>query len=162
MIGWAGFWILTVKFVKISHKSELRLRFWDFNSKICEKGLDVWLRGPELNSVRGTTCPPHQFLSTDGKRHAVAYSTLPQLHNFLYWNYLANSLGDEKIWTSHGNVVDLKLQLQIQEFINAQNACRMRFTKFEKENTSSGVEYLFYGNDGRNYYRQSSGNVYSS
>ena len=74
----------------------------------------------------------------------------------------ANSLGDEKIWTSHGNVVDLKLQLQIQEFINAQNACRMRFTKFEKENTSSGVEYLFYGNDGRNYYRQSSGNVYSS
>lgn len=25
-----------------------------------------------------------------------------------------------------------------------------------------GVEYLFYGNDGRNYYRQSSGNVYSS
>ena len=38
----------------------------------------------------------------------------------------------------------------------------MRFTKFEKENTSSGVEYLFYGNDGRNYYRQSSGNVYSS
>ena len=74
----------------------------------------------------------------------------------------ANSLGDEKIWTSHGNVVDLKLQLQIQEFINAQNACRMRFTKFEKENTSSGVEYLFYGNDGLNYYRQSSGNVYSS
>ena len=38
----------------------------------------------------------------------------------------------------------------------------MRFAKFEKENTSSGVEYLFYGNDGRNYYRQSSGNVYSS
>lgn len=55
-----------------------------------------------------------------------------------------------------------RLQLQIQEFINAQNACRMRFTKFEKENTSSGVEYLFYGSDGRNYYRQSSGNVYSS
>ena len=71
-------------------------------------------------------------------------------------------MGDEKIWTSHGNVVDLKLQLQIQEFINAQNAYRMRFTKFEKENTSSGVEYLFYGNDGRNYYRQSSGNVYNS
>ena len=38
----------------------------------------------------------------------------------------------------------------------------MRFTKFDKENTSSGVEYLFYGNDGRNYYRQSSGNVYNS
>ena len=38
----------------------------------------------------------------------------------------------------------------------------MEVSKFEKENTSSGVEYLFYGNDGRNYYRQSSGNVYSS
>ena len=39
MLSW--FLNLTVKFVKISHKSELRLRFWDFNSKICGKGLDV-------------------------------------------------------------------------------------------------------------------------
>ena len=38
----------------------------------------------------------------------------------------------------------------------------MEVSKFEKENTSSGVEYLFYGSDGRNYYRQSSGNVYSA
>ena len=29
-------------------------------------------RDPELDSfVRGTICTPHQFLSTDGKRHAV-------------------------------------------------------------------------------------------
>ena len=28
-------------------------------------------RYPELNSVWGTICTPHQFLSTDGKRHAV-------------------------------------------------------------------------------------------
>ena len=28
-------------------------------------------RDPELNSVWGTICTPHQFLSTDGKRHAV-------------------------------------------------------------------------------------------
>lgn len=74
----------------------------------------------------------------------------------------ANSLGDEKIWTSHGNVVDLKLQLQIQEFINAQKISRIRFTSFEKENTSSGVEYLFHGDDGRNYHRHSNGNVYSA
>ena len=74
----------------------------------------------------------------------------------------ANSLGDQKIWTSHGNVVDLKLQLQIQEFINSQKITRIRFTSFEKENTSSGVEYLFYGDDGRNYHRQSNGNVYSA
>ena len=41
-------------------------------------------RDPELNSVWGTICTPHQFLSTDGKKHAVTYSTLPQIHNFLY------------------------------------------------------------------------------
>ena len=74
----------------------------------------------------------------------------------------ANSLGNQKIWTSHGNVVDLKLQLQIQEFINSQKISRIRFTSFEKEGTSSGVEYLFYGDDGRNYHRQSNGNVYSA
>ena len=74
----------------------------------------------------------------------------------------ANSLGDQKIWTSHGNVVDLKLQLQIQEFINSQKISRIRFTSFEKENTSSGVEYLFHGDDGRNYHRQANGNVYSA
>lgn len=74
----------------------------------------------------------------------------------------ANSLGDQKIWTSHGNVVDLKLQLHIQEFINSQKITRIRFTSFEKESTSSGVEYLFYGDDGRNYHRQSNGNVYSA
>ena len=28
-------------------------------------------RDPELNSVWGTICTPHQFLSTDGRRHAV-------------------------------------------------------------------------------------------
>ena len=39
---------------------------------------------------------------------------------------------------------------------------RIRFTSFEKENTSSGVEYLFHGDDGRNYHRHSNGNVYSS
>ena len=74
----------------------------------------------------------------------------------------ANSLGDQKIWTSHGNVVDLKLQLQIQEFINSQKISCIRFTSFEKESTSSGVEYLFYGDDGKNYHRQSNGNVYSA
>ena len=28
-------------------------------------------RDPELNSVWGTICTPHQFISTDGKKHAV-------------------------------------------------------------------------------------------
>ena len=44
----------------------------------------------------------------------------------------ANSLGDQKIWTSHGNVVDLKLQLQIQEFINSQKISRIRFTGLKR------------------------------
>lgn len=28
-------------------------------------------RDPELNSVWGTICTPHQFISTDGNKHAV-------------------------------------------------------------------------------------------
>ena len=28
-------------------------------------------RDPELNSVWGTICTPHQFVSTDGKKHAT-------------------------------------------------------------------------------------------
>lgn len=28
-------------------------------------------RDPELNSLWGTICTPHQFISTDGKKHAV-------------------------------------------------------------------------------------------
>lgn len=43
-----------------------------------------------------------------------------------------------------------------------QKTSIIRFTSFEKENTSFGVEYLFHGDDGRNYHRQSSGNVYSA
>lgn len=74
----------------------------------------------------------------------------------------ANSMGDQNIWTSHGDVTDLRLQIQVQEFINSQKTSRIRFTSFEKENTPSGVEYLFHGDDGRNYHRQSRGNVYSA
>ena len=74
----------------------------------------------------------------------------------------ANSRGNQNIWTSHGDVTDLRLQIQVQEFINSQKTSRIRFTSFEKENTPSGVEYLFHGDDGRNYHRQSSGNVYSA
>lgn len=33
-------------------------------------------RDPELNSVRGTLCTPHQFISSDGKRHNVNCTTL--------------------------------------------------------------------------------------
>lgn len=33
-------------------------------------------RDPELNSVWGTICTPHQFISSDGKRHQVNCTTL--------------------------------------------------------------------------------------
>lgn len=74
----------------------------------------------------------------------------------------ANTLGDLNIWTSHGNVVDLRLQMQVQEFINSQRVNPVRFTRFEKADTPSGVEYLFHGDDGRNYHRHATGNVFSS
>lgn len=74
----------------------------------------------------------------------------------------ANSLGDQNIWTSHGNVVDLRLQIQVQEFINSQRVNPVRFTSFEKADTPSGIEYLFHGDNGRNYHRHATGNVFSS
>ena len=67
-----------------------------------------------------------------------------------------------QIWTYHGTIDDLYLQIQVQEFINSQKTSRIRFTSFKKENTSSGVEYHFHGDDGRNYHRQANGNVYSA
>ena len=37
-------------------------------------------RDHELDSfVRGTICPPHQFLSTDGKKHSVKCMDLPSI-----------------------------------------------------------------------------------
>lgn len=74
----------------------------------------------------------------------------------------ANNLGDQNIWTSHGDVVDLRLQMQVQEFINSQRVNPVRFTRFEKADTPSGVEYLFHGDNGRNYHRHATGNVFSS
>ena len=67
-----------------------------------------------------------------------------------------------QIWTYHGTIDDLYLQIQIERMINATLVTPIHFTGFEKESTSSGVEYLFYGDDGRNYHRQSNGNVYSA
>ena len=76
--------------------------------------------------------------------------------------YSANTIGDPKIWTSHGQVVDLRLQMQVQEFVNSQRVNPVRFISFEKADTPSGVEYLFYGDNGRNYHRHATGNVYSA
>ena len=40
-------------------------------------------RDPELNSVWGTICPPHQFTSTDGKKHAVNCASLQDIFRII-------------------------------------------------------------------------------
>jgi len=41
-------------------------------------------RDPELdNFVRGTNCPPHQFTSTDGKKHAVRCASLQDIFRII-------------------------------------------------------------------------------
>lgn len=40
-------------------------------------------RDPELNSVWGTICTPHQFVSTDGKKHAVNCASLQDIFRII-------------------------------------------------------------------------------
>ena len=40
-------------------------------------------RDPELNSVWGTICTPHQFVSTDGKKHAVNCASLQNIFRII-------------------------------------------------------------------------------
>lgn len=40
-------------------------------------------RDPELNSVWGTICTPHQFVSTDGKKHAVNCASLEDIFRII-------------------------------------------------------------------------------
>lgn len=40
-------------------------------------------RDPELNSVWGTICTPHQFVSTDGKKHAVNCASLKDIFRII-------------------------------------------------------------------------------
>ncbi len=40
-------------------------------------------RDPELNSVWGTICTPHQFTSTDGKKHAVNCASLQDIFRII-------------------------------------------------------------------------------
>lgn len=63
-------------------------------------------RDPELNSVWGTICTPHQFISSDGKRHNVNCTTLggifriiqsipsPKAEPFKRW---LSQVGEERI-----------------------------------------------------------------
>ena len=66
------------------------------------------------------------------------------------------------IWTYHGTIDDLYLQVQIERMINATLVTPIHFTGFEKQVTSNGTEYLFYGNNCINYYRDVPENVTSS
>ena len=66
------------------------------------------------------------------------------------------------IWTYHGTIDDLYLQVQIERMINATLVTPIHFTGFEKQETSDGPEYLFYGSNCINYYRDVLENVTSS
>ena len=66
------------------------------------------------------------------------------------------------IWTYHGTIDDLYLQVQIERIINATLVTPIHFTSFEKQETSNGPEYLFYGSNCINYYRDVLENVTSS
>ena len=66
------------------------------------------------------------------------------------------------IWTYHGTIDDLYLQVQIERMINATLVTPIHFTGFEKQETSNGPEYLFYGSNCINYYRDVLENVTSS
>ena len=67
-----------------------------------------------------------------------------------------------QIWTYHGTIDDLYLQIQIERMINATLVTPIHFTGFEKQETSNGPEYLFYGSNCINYYRDVHENVISS
>ena len=66
------------------------------------------------------------------------------------------------IWTYHGTIDDLYLQVQIERMINATLGTLIHFTGFEKQETSNGPEDLFYGSNCINYYRDVHENVISS
>ena len=67
-----------------------------------------------------------------------------------------------QIWTYHGTIDDLYLQIQIERMINATLVTPVHFTGFEKQETSNGPEYLFYGSNCINYYRDVHENMISS
>ena len=67
-----------------------------------------------------------------------------------------------QIWTYRGTIDDLCLQIQIERMINATLVTPIHFTGFEKLETSSGPEYLFYGSNCISYYRDVHENVISS
>ena len=52
-----------------------------------------------------------------------------------------------QIWTYHSTIDDLYLQIQIERMINATLVTPIHFTGFEKQETSNGTEYLFYGSN---------------
>ena len=62
----------------------------------------------------------------------------------------------------NGTIDDLYLQIQIEIMINATLVTPVHFTGFEKQETFNGPEYLFYGSNCINYYRDMYENVISS
>ena len=67
-----------------------------------------------------------------------------------------------QIWTYRVTIDDLYLQIQIERMINATLVTPIHLTGFEKQETSNSPEYLFYGSNYINYYRDVHENVISS
>ena len=89
------------------------------------------------------------------------------------WQTMTNQLGGSvSLWEVLNSVGDIVLfiffltegivQIQIERMINATLVTPIHFTGFEKQETSNGPEYLFYGSNCINYYRDVHENVISS
>ena len=66
------------------------------------------------------------------------------------------------MWTYYGTIDDLYIQIQIERIIKTSLVTPIHFTGFEKQETSNGTEYLVYGSNCINYYRDVHENVTSS
>lgn len=74
----------------------------------------------------------------------------------------ADQFKDRPIWEAHGTMTDLRVQIQTEWKVNDYGVEKVRFGGYERKDTPNGPEYLFYGNNGRNYMMDVSGNIYSS
>ena len=74
----------------------------------------------------------------------------------------ADQFKDHPIWDAQSTMSDLKVQIQTEWKVNDHGVEKVRFGGYERKNTPNDTEYLFYGNNGRNYMMDVNGNVYSS
>ena len=104
------FWTLTAIYVKISHKSELRLRFWDFNSKIC-----VLWKGIVMTILHSTTVAFSGICSI-----MEQVLLLPQIHNFIVCKHSLTPVTDTCSGGWCRNGAESKMALRVMMERHAQ------------------------------------------